>query len=138
MNRAGCIQVETPEFAIRLGPKTIYRQRVKVLMGLGGPVVVDAYGNRYATKEFEPVAFGDYRTSITDNGKKIKMREDTNTPNTSVKLITNKKGRVLSGLRPTGFLHVGHIVGALENWVKLQEDYECFYCIVDWHALTTE
>ncbi len=49
-----------------------------------------------------------------------------------------KKGRVLSGLRPTGLLHIGHIVGALENWVKLQDDYECFYSIVDWHALTTE
>ncbi|UCF81777.1 MAG: tryptophan--tRNA ligase [Acidobacteriota bacterium] len=53
---------------------------------------------------------------------------------------TARKGkrRVLSGLRPTGFTHIGHIVGALENWVRLQDDYECFYTIVDWHALTTE
>src|SRR6266568_1790022 len=47
------------------------------------------------------------------------------------------KPRVLSGMRPTGKLHLGHLVGALDNWVSLQDDYECFYCIVDWHALTT-
>jgi len=47
------------------------------------------------------------------------------------------KPRVLSGMRPTGRLHLGHLVGALENWVKLQDQYECFHCIVDWHALTT-
>ena len=40
-------------------------------------------------------------------------------------------------MRPTGRLHLGHLVGALDNWVKLQDQYECFYCIVDWHALTT-
>ena len=40
-------------------------------------------------------------------------------------------------MRPTGKLHLGHLVGALDNWVRLQDDYECFYCIVDWHALTT-
>ncbi len=48
------------------------------------------------------------------------------------------KKRVLSGMRPTGPLHVGHLVGALDNWVKMQDDYEAFYCIVDWHALTTD
>ena len=46
--------------------------------------------------------------------------------------------RVLSGHRPTGLLHLGHLVGALGNWVKMQEEYECFFAIVDWHALTTE
>ncbi len=46
--------------------------------------------------------------------------------------------RVLSGMRPTGRLHLGHWVGALENWVKLQEKYESFFVIVDWHALTTD
>ncbi len=45
---------------------------------------------------------------------------------------------VLSGMRPTGKLHLGHWVGALENWVKLQDKYSCYYVIVDWHALTTE
>ena len=40
-------------------------------------------------------------------------------------------------MRPTGKLHLGHLVGALDNWVRLQDEYECFYCIVDWHALTT-
>ncbi|MGQ9778818.1 MAG: tryptophan--tRNA ligase [Bacillota bacterium] len=48
-----------------------------------------------------------------------------------------KKGRILSGMRPTGRLHLGNLIGALENWVRLQDDYECFYVAVDWHALTT-
>lgn len=46
--------------------------------------------------------------------------------------------RVFSGMRPTGKLHLGHMAGALTNWVKLQEDHECFYSIVDWHALMSD
>ena len=46
--------------------------------------------------------------------------------------------RVLSGMRPTGRLHLGNYLGALDNWVRLQADYECFYFVADWHALTTE
>jgi len=49
-----------------------------------------------------------------------------------------EKKRILSGNRPTGALHLGHYWGALANWVSLQEDYECFYFVADWHALTTE
>jgi tryptophanyl-tRNA synthetase len=45
--------------------------------------------------------------------------------------------RVLSGMRPTGALHLGHFHGALKNWVRLQDLYECFYFVADWHALTT-
>lgn len=45
--------------------------------------------------------------------------------------------KVLSGMRPTGKLHIGHYFGALQNWVNLQEKYDCFYFIADWHALTT-
>lgn len=48
------------------------------------------------------------------------------------------KKRILSGMRPTGPLHLGHLVGALNNWVKLQEDYECFFMVADWHALMSE
>jgi tryptophanyl-tRNA synthetase len=48
-----------------------------------------------------------------------------------------KKGRVFSGARPTGRQHLGNYLGAIRNYVALQEDYECFYCIVDLHALTT-
>ncbi len=54
---------------------------------------------------------------------------DTNTAN---------KGRVLSGMRPTGKLHLGNYVGALRNWVNLQNEYDCFFFIADWHALTTD
>jgi tryptophanyl-tRNA synthetase len=46
--------------------------------------------------------------------------------------------RVLSGMRPTGKLHLGNYMGALANWVKLQDDYECYFFIADWHALTTD
>ena len=49
-----------------------------------------------------------------------------------------KKGRILSGMRPTGKLHLGNYVGALRNWVNLQDDYDCFFFIADWHALTTD
>ena len=45
--------------------------------------------------------------------------------------------RVLSGMRPTGSLHLGHYHGVLKNWVKLQHEYECFFFVADWHALTT-
>jgi tryptophanyl-tRNA synthetase len=50
--------------------------------------------------------------------------------------MTDKK-RVLSGMRPTGALHLGHYHGALKNWVRLQSEMECFYFVADWHALTT-
>ena len=45
---------------------------------------------------------------------------------------------VFSGMRPTGRLHLGHMAGALSNWVRLQDDHECFYSIVDWHALMSD
>jgi tryptophanyl-tRNA synthetase len=51
---------------------------------------------------------------------------------------TNLKKRVLSGMRSTGKLHLGNYVGALDNWVRMQDEYECFFCVVDWHALTTD
>jgi len=48
------------------------------------------------------------------------------------------KKRILSGMRPTGKLHLGHLVGALNNWIKLQDEYECFFMVADWHALMSE
>jgi tryptophanyl-tRNA synthetase len=48
------------------------------------------------------------------------------------------KARVVSGMRPTGRLHLGHLVGALGNWVPLQDQYDCFYFVADWHALTSD
>jgi tryptophanyl-tRNA synthetase len=50
---------------------------------------------------------------------------------------TSGRERVFSGMRPTGQLHVGHYFGALGNWVRLQERYDCIYCVVDLHALTS-
>jgi len=46
--------------------------------------------------------------------------------------------RVVSGMRPTGKLHLGHLEGALKNWTQLQQEYECFFFVADWHALTTD
>jgi tryptophanyl-tRNA synthetase len=51
---------------------------------------------------------------------------------------TKLRKRVLSGMRSTGKLHLGNYVGALDNWVRMQDEYECFFCVVDWHALTTD
>jgi tryptophanyl-tRNA synthetase len=45
--------------------------------------------------------------------------------------------RVLSGMRPTGALHLGHYHGVLKNWVRLQHEHECLFFVADWHALTT-
>ena len=47
------------------------------------------------------------------------------------------RDRVLSGMRPTGKLHLGNYLGALDNWVRMQDDYDCFYFVANWHALTT-
>ncbi len=46
--------------------------------------------------------------------------------------------RIVSGMRPTGALHLGNYHGALANWVRMQEEYDCFYFIADWHALTSD
>ena len=45
--------------------------------------------------------------------------------------------RVVSGMRPTGRLHLGHYHGVLKNWIELQHEYECYFFVADWHALTT-
>jgi tryptophanyl-tRNA synthetase len=49
-----------------------------------------------------------------------------------------KRKRILSGMRPTGKMHLGNYYGALYNWLRLQEEYECYFFVADWHALTTE
>jgi tryptophanyl-tRNA synthetase len=49
----------------------------------------------------------------------------------------NNNSRVLSGMRPTGRLHLGHYHGVLKNWIKLQQEFDCFFFVADWHALTT-
>jgi tryptophanyl-tRNA synthetase len=51
--------------------------------------------------------------------------------------MTDKK-RILSGMRPTGPLHMGNYLGALDNWVTMQDQYECFFFVADWHALTSD
>src|SRR5579872_4606994 len=51
---------------------------------------------------------------------------------------SGRRQRILSGMRPTGKLHLGNYVGALANWVKLQDLYQCYFFIADWHALTSD
>ena len=53
-------------------------------------------------------------------------------------LVPGQSQRVLSGMRPTGSLHLGHYHGVLKNWVTLQHEYDCFFFVADWHALTTD
>ena len=50
----------------------------------------------------------------------------------------SQRPRILSGMRPTGKLHLGHLVGALQNWIPLAEKYESYHFVADWHALTTD
>ena len=52
--------------------------------------------------------------------------------------MTASRKRVVSGMRSTGKLHLGNYVGALQNWVRMQDEYECFFFVADWHALTTD
>ena len=71
------------------------------------------------------------------------MREWHRSPSLSpenpvnVDTVPRQHQRVLSGMRPTGRLHLGHYHGVLRNWVQLQHEYECFFFVADWHALTT-
>ena len=48
------------------------------------------------------------------------------------------KERIVSGMRSTGKLHLGHYLGVIQNWVKLQHEYESYFFVADWHALTTK
>ncbi|OGF47936.1 MAG: tryptophan--tRNA ligase [Candidatus Firestonebacteria bacterium RIFOXYC2_FULL_39_67] len=52
--------------------------------------------------------------------------------------MTGQKKTILSGMRPTGKLHIGHLLGVLNNWVSLQDEYHCYFEVADWHALTSE
>lgn len=64
------------------------------------------------------------------------MRVMSGTGESGLSTVESQK-RVLSGMRPTGQLHLGHYHGVLKNWVHLQHEYECFFFVADWHALTT-
>ena len=52
--------------------------------------------------------------------------------------IVGSNQRVVSGMRPTGALHLGHYHGVLKNWLRLQHEYDCYFFVADWHALTTQ
>ncbi len=46
--------------------------------------------------------------------------------------------RIVSGMRPTGKLHIGHYYGAIKNWIQLQKEHDCYFLVADWHALTSD
>ena len=56
--------------------------------------------------------------------------------NNNINTEPQKKKRIFSGVQPSGILTLGNYLGAIKNWVGLQEGYECFYCVVDLHAIT--
>jgi tryptophanyl-tRNA synthetase len=63
---------------------------------------------------------------------------DSSTTHQPASASRDGRQRVVSGMRPTGRLHIGHLIGALGNWVPLQSQYDCFYFVADWHALTSD
>lgn len=65
-------------------------------------------------------------------------RANNNKREDNLNSVPGQSQRVLSGMRPTGKLHLGHYHGVLKNWVRLQHQYECFFFVADWHALTTD
>lgn len=65
------------------------------------------------------------------------LQSDKRTVESELQMVKSEKDTILSGMRPTGSLHLGNYFGALENWVKLQNDYNCYFFVADWHALTT-
>ncbi|MFH1374031.1 MAG: tryptophan--tRNA ligase [bacterium] len=66
------------------------------------------------------------------------MNDKNEADNTSAPGAAKRKETILSGMQPTGSLHVGNLEGALRNWVRLQDEYWMYCCLVDWHALTAE
>src|ERR1051326_3564436 len=68
----------------------------------------------------------------------VERRASENRASQKMTASPKTRKRVLSGMRPTGKLHLGNYVGALQNWVGMQDQYECYFCVVDWHALTTD
>src|SRR3954449_1267237 len=82
------------------------------------------------------------------NTTRPSRRANPSPPYTSFSTVTSKlltiknysrptmKTRVFSGMQPSGNLHIGNYLGALKNWVRIQNDYECIFCIVDLHAIT--
>lgn len=67
----------------------------------------------------------------------LRVFENVHKEAKSLNLTTPQRSRILSGMRPTGKLHLGNLVGALQNWVKLQDEYDSFHFVADWHMLTT-
>ena len=72
-----------------------------------------------------------------NNQQQVIIRDFMESQETPLDKVAMQHARVLSGMRPTGQLHLGHYHGVLKNWVELQNEYSCFFFVADWHALTT-
>ena len=69
--------------------------------------------------------------------ERSKLRRENRVKEQRGAQVPTQHQTVLSGMRPTGQLHLGHYHGVLKNWVKLQHEYDCYFFVADWHALTT-
>jgi len=88
-----------------------------------------AHRNHEYTHESHSIAgFVIVRRQVAEQGDTVSKTDQTEA----------KPKRILSGMRPTGKLHLGHYKGVLENWLQLQEQHQCYFFAADWHALTTE
>jgi tryptophanyl-tRNA synthetase len=80
-----------------------------------------------------PSGFPNFRTTNSKSQGKLQTKNFI----IFAVLMAEKKEIVLSGIRPTGFVHLGNYFGAISNWVNMQHEYDCYFCVVDWHSLTT-
>ena len=109
------------------------------LVAAGRRLMLDFRLAPAANRRFAPRIYGPVVPALLAAGgipigeQKMVAEADKTTPDKT----TAQKGVILSGMRPTGRLHLGNYLGALENWVALQQEYRCIYTVVDIHALTT-
>ncbi len=102
----------------------------QILMALLPPGITSKLGFLYRVRISHPAR-------AADDGRSERAHRAALLSGALVAPVAGAK-RVVSGMRPTGRLHLGHLVGALQNWVALQPQYDCFYFVADWHALTTD
>jgi tryptophanyl-tRNA synthetase len=105
----------------------------------GAARIIKHNGFRLSASGFRSSAFADaVFPEAGSRGSRVSIEFSLGMTSPHLTSPSKSRKRVLSGMRPTGKLHLGNYVGALQNWVGMQEKYECFFCVVDWHALTTD
>src|SRR3989475_11896635 len=115
-----------------MGAERPARARDRLRPPSSGPLPLDVYPQaRVPRRRARPSAGVPLRVLCVHP-----LRESVGAPG-RIETVTSKE-RVLSGMRPSGRLHLGNYLGALANWVTLQDTLECFYFVADWHALTDD